>query len=112
VVDSLQGIQVIQTATVLAGPIAARLLADWGADVIRVERPAGGDMSCQMARGMVGGRPIPAAIDYVPENINCAKKSMTLNLAKPGGQHVMRRLLASADVLVCNYRPRELERFK
>ncbi len=41
-VDGLQGITVIQTATVLAGPMAARLLADWGAEVIRVERPVRG----------------------------------------------------------------------
>jgi crotonobetainyl-CoA:carnitine CoA-transferase CaiB-like acyl-CoA transferase len=112
VVEGLQGIQVIQTATVLAGPMAARLLADWGADVVRVERPASGDMSRQMSRGMVGGRPIPAAIDYVSENINRAKKSITLDLSQPTGQQIMHRLLTSADVLVCNYRPRELERFR
>jgi crotonobetainyl-CoA:carnitine CoA-transferase CaiB-like acyl-CoA transferase len=50
--------------------MAARLLADWGAEVIRVERPVGGDMSRQLARAMVGGGPIPSNIDYVSENIN------------------------------------------
>ena len=111
-VNGLEGIRVIQTATVLAGPMAARLLADWGAEVIRVERPAGGDISRQLARAMVGGGPIPSDIDYVSENINRNKKSMTLDLAMVQGQEVMRRLLSKADVLLCNFRPREMEKFQ
>lgn len=111
-VEGLEGIRVIQTATVLAGPMAARLLADWGAEVIRVERPVGGDMSRQLARAMVGGGPIPSNIDYVSENINRNKKSMTLDMAKEQGQQVMHRLLSKADVLLCNFRPRELAKFQ
>ena len=110
--DGLEKIRVIQTATVLAGPMAARLLADWGAEVIRVERPAGGDMSRQLARAMVGGGPIPSNIDYVSENINRNKQSITLDLAHEQGQQVMHRLLAEADVLLCNFRPRELAKFQ
>jgi crotonobetainyl-CoA:carnitine CoA-transferase CaiB-like acyl-CoA transferase len=110
-VDGLQGIRVIQTATVLAGPMAARLLGDWGAEVIRVERPRGGDVSRQLARAMVGGGPIPADVDYVSENINRNKKSMTLDLAGDRGQGILHRLLARADVLVSNFRPRELRKF-
>ena len=111
-VDGLEGIRVIQTATVLAGPMAARLLADWGAEVIRVERPVGGDMSRQLARAMVGGGPIPSNIDYVSENINRNKQSMTLDMAQERGQRVMHRLLSEADVLLCNFRPRELSKFQ
>ncbi len=111
-VDGLEGIRVIQTATVLAGPMAARLLADWGAEVIRVERPVGGDMSRQLARAMVGGGPIPSNIDYVSENINRNKQSMTLDMAQEQGQRVMHRLLSEADVLLCNFRPRELSKFQ
>ncbi len=111
-VDGLEGIRVIQTATVLAGPMAARLLADWGAEVVRVERPVGGDVSRQLARAMVGGGPIPSNIDYVSENINRNKKSMTLNMAQAPGQDVMHRLLSKADVLLCNFRPRELAKFQ
>ncbi len=111
-IDGLEGIRVIQAATVLAGPMAARLLADWGAEVIRVERPAGGDISRQLARAMVGGGPIPSNIDYVSENINRNKKSMTLDMAQELGQSVMHRLLSQADVLLCNFRPRELEKFQ
>ena len=110
--DGLEKIRVIQTATVLAGPMAARLLADWGAEVIRVERPVGGDMSRQLARAMVGGGPIPSNIDYVSENINRNKQSITLDLAHEQGQQVMHRLLAGADVLLCNFRPRELAKFQ
>jgi crotonobetainyl-CoA:carnitine CoA-transferase CaiB-like acyl-CoA transferase len=110
-VDGLRGIRVIQTATVLAGPMAARLLADWGAEVIRVERPRGGDVSRQLARAMVGGGPIPADVDYVSENINRNKKSMTLDLAGDLGRSILHRLLAQADVLVSNFRPRELRKF-
>ena len=109
--DGLQGITVIQTATVLAGPMAARLLADWGAEVIRVERPTGGDLSRQLARAMVGGGPIPSNIDYVSENINRNKKSMTLDLGKAGGKQILHRLLEKADVLLANFRPRELTKF-
>ena len=104
--NGLEGIRVIQLATVLAGPMAGRLLADWGAEVIRVERPVGGDMSRQLARAMVGGGPIPSNIDYVSENINRNKKSITLDMAQEQGQHVMHRLLSTADVLLCNFRPR------
>ena len=109
--DGLEGIRVIQIATVLAGPMAARLLADWGAEVIRVERPNRGDMSRQLARAMVGGGPIPSNIDYVSENINRNKKSLALDLAHERGQQIMHRLIAQADVLLCNFRPRELEKF-
>ena len=92
--NGLEGIRVIQLATVLAGPMAGRLLADWGAEVIRVERPVGGDMSRQLARAMVGGGPIPSNIDYVSENINRNKKSITLNLKDMEGKKVLLRLLA------------------
>jgi formyl-CoA transferase len=109
--DGLQDITVIQTATVLAGPMAARLLADWGAEVIRVERPAGGDLSRQLARAMVGGGPIPSNIDYVSENINRNKKSMTLDLSQANGKQILHRLLEKADVLLANFRPRELVKF-
>jgi crotonobetainyl-CoA:carnitine CoA-transferase CaiB-like acyl-CoA transferase len=109
--DGLQGITVIQTATVLAGPMAARLLADWGAEVIRVERPRAGDMSRQLAHAMVGGGSIPSNIDYVSENINRNKKSIALDLATEDGQQIVHRLLTSADVLLCNFRPRELAKF-
>ena len=110
--NGLEGIRVIQLATVLAGPMAGRLLADWGAEVIRVERPVGGDMSRQLARAMVGGGPIPSNIDYVSENINRNKKSITLDMAQEQGQQVMHRLLSKADVLLCNFRPRELVKFQ
>jgi crotonobetainyl-CoA:carnitine CoA-transferase CaiB-like acyl-CoA transferase len=112
VVDGLEKIRVIQTATVLAGPMAARLLADWGAEVIRVERPVGGDMSRQLARAMVGGGPIPSNIDYVSENINRNKQSIALDLAQEQGQRILHRLLSEADVLLCNFRPRELTKFQ
>lgn len=111
-VDGLGGVKVIQTATVLAGPMAARLLADWGAEVIRVERPVRGDMSRQLAHAMVGGGPIPSNIDYVSENINRNKRSLTLDLGMARGQEILHRLLSEADVLLCNFRPRELEKFK
>jgi crotonobetainyl-CoA:carnitine CoA-transferase CaiB-like acyl-CoA transferase len=92
--------------------MAARLLADWGAEVIRVERPVGGDMSRQLARAMVGGGPIPSNIDYVSENVNRNKQSITLDLAQEQGQRILHRLLSQADVLLCNYRPRELAKFQ
>jgi len=115
---ALEGIKVIETASGMAGPMAGRLLGDWGADVIHIEHPIRGDMG-RDARRLLGtlyakatsGRRIPSDINYSIENHNCNKRSMTLDLSLEQGCHIIYRLLEKADVLLMNYRPRELKKF-
>jgi formyl-CoA transferase len=85
--------KVIDLSRVRAGPTAVRQLADWGADVIKVESPEGD-------AGLGGERHGP---DF--QNLHRNKRSLTLNLKSPEGLAVMRRLVATADVVVENYRP-------
>jgi len=112
---ALEGIKVIETASGMAGPMAGRLLADWGADVIHIEHPVRGDMSREARRllssSVSGGRAIVTDINYSHENHNCNKRGMTLNLATEPGREIIYRLLEKADVLLSNFRPRELKKF-
>jgi formyl-CoA transferase len=85
--------KVIDLTRVRAGPTAVRQLADWGADVIKIESPAGD-------AGLGGERHGP---DF--QNLHRNKRSLTLNLKAPEGVAVMKRLVAQADVVVENYRP-------
>src|SRR5271168_2555390 len=85
--------KVIDPTRVRAGPTAVRQLADWGADVIKIESPEGD-------AGLGGERHGP---DF--QNLHRNKRSLTLNLKSPHGVEVMKRLVAKADVVVENYRP-------
>ncbi len=84
---------VIDLTRVRAGPTAVRQLADWGADVIKIESPDGD-------AGLGGERHGP---DF--QNLHRNKRSLTLNLKAPDGLAIMKRLVARADVVVENYRP-------
>jgi len=114
----LEGIKIVETATVFAGPMAGRLLADWGAEVIHVEHPVRGDIARGIRESSVGsagiraGRIIQSDILYDTENHNRNKRSMTLDLSREIGQKVMHKLLKEADVFLSNFRPRELKKFK
>lgn len=107
----LEGIRVIETASAFAGPMAGRLLADWGADVIHVEHPVRGDLSRSRRRGLQSGNSIYSEIDYGAQNHNRNKRSMSLDISKEGGLKVIYGLLKEADVFLSNFRPRELEKF-
>jgi len=85
--------KVIDLTRVRAGPTAVRQLADWGADVIKIESPEGD-------AGLGGERHGP---DF--QNLHRNKRSLTLNLKSPEGVAVMKRLVAQSDVVVENYRP-------
>ena len=116
---ALGGIRVVETASGMAGPMAGRLLGDWGADVIHIEPPVTGDMSrearrlltAQVGAQLTSGRAIVTDIDYSTENHNCNKRSMTLDLSQERSQKILHKLLEKADVFLANYRPRELEKF-
>jgi crotonobetainyl-CoA:carnitine CoA-transferase CaiB-like acyl-CoA transferase len=105
----LAGLRVIDLSTVLAGPYATMLLADLGADVIKVE-PPDGDPTRGWGPPWVGdaGTGTRTAAYYLAVNRN--KRSIRLDLRRPAGAAILRRLLAEADVLVENLRPGSLAR--
>ncbi|MFP5406662.1 MAG: CaiB/BaiF CoA transferase family protein, partial [Gammaproteobacteria bacterium] len=94
---ALAGLRVLDLSRVRAGPTCVRMLADFGADVIRIEPPPGVDPNERMFAGnRMGG-------DF--QNLNRNKRSLTLNLKKPQGLEILRRLVRDADVVVENWRP-------
>jgi crotonobetainyl-CoA:carnitine CoA-transferase CaiB-like acyl-CoA transferase len=94
---ALSRFRVLDLSRVRAGPTCVRMLADFGADVIRVEPPAGVDPNEAMfAADRMSG-------DF--QNLNRNKRSLTLNLKKPEGLEVFKRLVKHADVVVENWRP-------
>jgi len=109
---ALEGIKVVDVSQVAAAPMAARHLADFGADVIHVEHPLRGDSMRAYQAGRGGTIGAPSDIDYHWENANRNKRSITLDLSQEGGRDIVYKLLAKADVFVSNLRPFELERFK
>ncbi|MFG2924962.1 CaiB/BaiF CoA transferase family protein [Streptomyces sp. NPDC048305] len=101
----LAGLRVIETGSLIAGPFCGQLLGDFGAEVIKVEDPGSGDPMRQW------GSHLPQGLSLSWPIIARNKRSITCNLRRPEGQELLRRLLASADVLVENFRPGTLERW-
>lgn len=95
----LKGVRVLELAQIMAGPVAGMMLADLGADVIKVERFPGGDD----ARGFnsKGAGDMPASFEV----LNRGKRSIAINLKSPEGREALGRLVAQADVLTENFRP-------
>lgn len=103
----LSGIRVLDLTTVLAGPYAGYQLSLLGADVIKVERPDGGDVARELGSSPdLGETQMGAA--FLAQN--AGKRSVTVDLKTAGGKQVLTRLVAGADVLLENMRPRVLER--
>lgn len=98
----LTGVRVCDLTRILAGPYATMLLGDLGADVIKVERPDGGDDT------RAWGPPFHAGLSTYHLSINRSKRSLTLDLKR--GPEVLERLIRSADVLIENFRPGTLAR--
>ena len=104
----LAGIKVLDISQFVAGPGAAAILADFGADVIKVEHPVRGDTW----RGYVGKSLYPVKEkNFLFEQDNRNKRAITLDLTKKAGQQVVHRLIAQVDVLITNLRAHELERY-
>jgi crotonobetainyl-CoA:carnitine CoA-transferase CaiB-like acyl-CoA transferase len=103
--SALAGLRVVELGVWVAAPSAAALLADWGADVIKVEAPAGDPMRQVFGSlGIDSDMPNPAfSLD------NRGKRSMVLNLRQPEGQAHLEDLLATADVFLSNLRPDALD---
>jgi crotonobetainyl-CoA:carnitine CoA-transferase CaiB-like acyl-CoA transferase len=100
----LVGLRVIDAGTMIAGPLAATQLADFGADVIKVELPGVGD-SMRHWTPMKDGRSLWWKV------IGRNKRLVTLTLSKPRGQEIFRELVRTADIIIENYRPGTFERW-
>jgi len=101
----LAGLRVVDASRVLAGPFCTMLLADLGADVIKVERPCMGDETHSWGPPFVEGAGGDARESTYYLSINRNKRSLTLDLSVPAGRAVLHRLVAGADVFVENFRP-------
>lgn len=109
---ALAGIRVIDMTRVIAGPYATQTLGDFGAEVIKVERPGEGDDVRRIGPPwMTGadGKPEVGRSTYY-QAVNRNKKSISVNYAEPEGRALLHQLIADADVLVENYRPGTLAR--
>src|SRR5437899_9015993 len=100
----LDGIKIIDFTHVQAGPACTQLLAWFGADVIKVERPGSGDVTRSQLRD------IPGVDALYFTMLNSNKKSLTLDTKKPEGKEVLEKLIKEADVLVENFGPGALDR--
>jgi crotonobetainyl-CoA:carnitine CoA-transferase CaiB-like acyl-CoA transferase len=95
---ALEGLRVLDQTQVMAGPFCAMLLADMGADVIKIEPPGG-----EGTRGMDLQLPSGVSAPFVAVNRN--KRGLVLDLKRAEGVAILKSLVATADVLVENYRP-------
>jgi CoA:oxalate CoA-transferase len=98
----LDGVRVLDLTNVLSGPFATLHLALLGADVIKVENPAGGDLARKLGNVPEYNQELMGT-SFLAQNAN--KKSITLNLKADEGKEIFRKLAATADVLVENFRP-------
>ena len=101
----LAGVRVLDVCQVMAGPYACMLLADMGADVIKVEPPDGGDQT----RGAMGFK-LKGSDSMGFLNMNRNKRSIILNLKSKAGREILFKLVKNADILVENYRPGVMKR--
>jgi formyl-CoA transferase len=100
----LEGLHVVDLASFIAGPAAATVLGDFGADVVKVEPPHVGDSYRALSR--VPPNPRVEGVNYAWQLDNRNKRSIALNLKSPGAKPVLERLVRWADVLVTNFPPR------
>ena len=93
--QALEGLKVVEVGNILAGPWCGTMMADFGADVIKVEPPKGGDLMRNMGR--------IKDMWYAVEGRN--KRCVTLNLKSEKGKEMLTDLIKDADILIENFRP-------
>ena len=99
----LEGIRIVDATAYIAGPLATMILADQGADVIKIEPPGAGDL-LRVLGTMRGG------VSAFFASSNRSKRSVVLNLREEQGKEILRKLTATADVFIQNFRPGVVER--
>ena len=110
--SALQGIRVIDMSRVMAGPSAAQILADLGADVIKIERPGAGDDSRAWGPPFLADAAGAATSESAYfSSANRGKRSITIDVAAPAGQDIVRRLAAMSDVVIENFKVATLDRY-
>src|SRR5512145_1195190 len=108
----LDGIRIFDMSRILAGPSATQLLGDLGAEVIKIERPGQGDDTRKWGPPFLRdeeGRDTAESAYYV--SCNRGKRSVTLDIARPEGQALARRLIATSDVVIENFKAGDLARY-
>jgi crotonobetainyl-CoA:carnitine CoA-transferase CaiB-like acyl-CoA transferase len=108
----LHGLRILDLSRILAGPSATQLLGDLGADVIKIERPGQGDDTRKWGPPFLRdeeGRDTEESAYYL--SCNRSKRSATLDIAKPEGQLLARRLIAACDVVIENFKAGDLARY-
>jgi len=108
-VQALSDIKVLDFTNYISGPYCTKLLADYGADVLKIERPDGGDGSRRLG-------PFPDDVPHLDKSglflhLNTNKRSLTLNLKTESAKQVVRSLVKDVDVVVESFRPRTMEKF-
>ena len=101
----LSDLRVVEMGQLLAGPFCGQLLADFGAEVIKIEPPGTGDPMREWGREKSGGKSLWWPV------VARGKKSVTVNLREARGQEIARKLIGEADILVENFRPGTLEKW-
>ena len=102
--EALDGVRILDCSQILAGPFCSMLLADMGADVIKIEKPNGGDDTRRMGPPFIDTE----SAAFLAMNRN--KRSMVLNFKDPAGVETMKRLVKDADIVIENYRTGVMER--
>ena len=111
-IKALEHLRVLDLTRVLAGPWCTQLLADLGADVVKVERPGSGDDTRAWGPPYLkdaGGRDTTEAAYYL--SANRGKRSVTVDISKPEGQQLVRKLAAASDIVIENYKVGQLARY-
>src|SRR5437660_12099056 len=106
----MEGVRVVEVASWTFVPAAGAVLAEWGADVIKVEHPVGGDPQ----RGLITSGLVPAGaggVNYMIEVPNRGKKSISLDLSTAGGRDVLLKLAAECDVFLTSFLPSVRKKF-
>jgi crotonobetainyl-CoA:carnitine CoA-transferase CaiB-like acyl-CoA transferase len=108
--DVLRGVKVLEVAQWWLAPSATSLLAEWGADVVKVEHPVHGDA----IRGLTTSGTMPGSFDFnfMLEQCNHGKRSIGLDIARPEGRAILERLVQQADVFVTNFLPSSREKLQ
>lgn len=106
---ALGHLRVIECASYIAGPLCSRLLGDMGAEVIKIERPGGGDGSRQVGPFRNDKADLESSGMFLYLNNN--KRSITLDISTPTGQEILRRLVRDADILVEDFGQAQMEKW-
>ncbi|MCC6198510.1 MAG: CoA transferase [Burkholderiales bacterium] len=108
----LTGVRVLDLSRVLAGPWAAQILADYGADVIKVERPQGGDDTRKFGPPWIHDRDSGEIVDAAYyASCNRGKRSVAIDIARTEGQAIVRRLAGQSDIVLENYKVGALAKY-